>query len=246
MARWPQAGLVLAMLAAVAFLVAIYAVYLAREAWIAGKIAALSGAVTREHPCVATESDRRRLYLIGDSTLARWPTKTLDANWEVVNCGVGGETSAQLARRFENFDFVRPQDAVLIASGMNDLVAAAFFDGPKAEEIRQQTTERLLDLATAARVRSRSVLLATLVPPSRPSLPRRLVWKESLRDLAARVNGDLRAAKAAGRIEIVDFAAALDSGDRRTPDMFREDTVHLNAAGYAKLTAAVHRALPAP
>jgi lysophospholipase L1-like esterase len=246
MARWPQGGLVLAFLAAAAFLVAIYAVYLAREAWIADKIAALSAAPSGERPCLAKESDRRRLYLIGDSTLARWPAKSFDASWEVINCGVGGETSAQLARRFENFDFVRPQDAVLIASGLNDLVAAAFFDDTRAEEIRRKTTEQLLDLATAAGVRTRSVLLATLVPPSRPSLLRRLVWKESLRDLVAEANSALRAAKAEGRIEIVDFAAALDSGDRRTPDIFREDTLHLNAAGYARLAAAVQRALPAP
>jgi lysophospholipase L1-like esterase len=42
------------------------------------------------------------------------------------------------------------------------------------------------------------------------------------------------------------FAAALDSGDRRTPELFREDTLHLNSAGYVRRTAAVRRALPAP
>ncbi|WP_294540711.1 SGNH/GDSL hydrolase family protein [uncultured Rhodoblastus sp.] len=246
MARWPQGGPILAILAAAAGIFALYSVYLAREAWIAGRIAALSGAPAGGHSCAGAESGLRRLYLIGDSTLARWPAKSFGAGWEVINCGIGGETAAQLARRFENFDFVRPQDAVLIAAGLNDLVAAAFFDGAKAKEIREQTTRGLTGLAHAASLRSRHVLLATLVPPSRPDLMRWLVWKESVRDLVAEANGALRGAKLDGRIEIVDFAAALDSADRRTPDIFRADTLHLNEAGYARLAEAVRRALPDP
>ena len=243
MPRWPQGGLVLAILATALVLVAFYS---ARNAWIAGKIAALSAPVSRRVPCAAKESDRRRLYLIGDSSLARWPTEDLDAHWDVINCGVGGETAAQLARRFENFDFVRSQDVVLISSGGNDLGAAVFLDAAAAGQIVEKTTDGLIDLAKAASARSRLVLLATLIPPSRPSLARLAVWKESVRDFVFSANARLRKADRDGRIQIVDFAAALDSGDRRTPDVYRGDSVHLNAAGYARLTEAVNRLLPAP
>jgi lysophospholipase L1-like esterase len=44
-------------------------------------------------------------------------------------------------------------------------------------------------------------------------------------------------------VGVVDFSAALGAGDRRTPDKFRADTLHLNPLGYDRLTSALYRAL---
>jgi hypothetical protein len=42
-----------------------------------------------------------------------------------------------------------------------------------------------------------------------------------------------------GRVELVDFAAALDSDDRRTPTNYRIDALHVNAIGTERLAKAV-------
>jgi lysophospholipase L1-like esterase len=42
---------------------------------------------------------------------------------------------------------------------------------------------------------------------------------------------------------VVDFSAALGAGDRRTPERFRADTLHLNPLGYDRLASALYRAL---
>jgi lysophospholipase L1-like esterase len=220
-----------------------------RESWIARKVESLSGAGPIGGKCAPgappAVGARPRLFLIGDSAMSRWPPGLIDAKWDIVNCGMGGETTGHLVRRIDNFDFVRSKDVVLIAAGVNDLVAASFIDPAGADKAIEQTLRHLSELAQAAGASARLVLLATLVPPSRPSLIRLPVWRESLRDFVARVNEKTRTA---GRknIVIVDFAAALETNDRRTPDAFRHDTLHLNASGYARLAETLNKALPPP
>jgi len=44
-------------------------------------------------------------------------------------------------------------------------------------------------------------------------------------------------------VGVVDFSAALSVDDRRTPDKFRVDTLHLNPLGYDRLASALYLAL---
>jgi lysophospholipase L1-like esterase len=197
-------------------------------------------------PLDATGDDRQRVFMIGDSSLSRWPPGALDQHWNFVNCGRGGETSVQLARRFPNFDFIGENDVVLISAGINDLTAATFLDAATAKTVVEQTSGRLIALAQNASARSRHVLLATIIPPSRPSLARLPVWRESIREFVAQANAKIRLAARNEKLEIVDFSAALGSDDRRTPNVFRDDTLHLNDLGYHRLAEVLSRALPAP
>ncbi len=201
------------------------------------------------NPCApAADSDgsRPRLYLIGDSSLARWPTNNFAADRETVDCSLGQETAARLARRFANFDFLRPQDVALISSGLYDLVAASFLDSERARDKVEQTTRILLDLAQSAKARDGRVLLATLIPPSAPDATRRVAWREPLRDLIAQANERLRGSAPNDGIEIIDFAAALNSDDRTTPNNYRVDALHVNAIAIKRLAKAVDHALSAP
>jgi lysophospholipase L1-like esterase len=218
-----------------------------RKTAIDAKIAALSDPVLT--PCAPpADSDNRRprLYLIGDSSLTRWPTKNFAEDWETINCSLGQEPATGLSRRVANFEFLRPQDAVLISSGLYDLVAASLLDSARASEAVEQTTRVLLDVAQSANDKDRRVLLATLIPPSAPDATRRVKWREPLRDLIAQANVRLRQSTPSGRIEIVDFAAALNSDDRTTPNNYRVDSLHVNAIGNKRLADAVEQALSAP
>jgi len=197
-------------------------------------------------PAADSDGSRPRLYLIGDSSLSRWPTDRFAADREIVDCSLGQETAARLARRFANFDFLRPQDAALISSGLYDLVAASFLDSERAREKVEQTTKILLDLAQSAKTRDGRVLLATLIPPSGRDVGRRVAWREPLRDLIAQANERLRGSAPNGGIEIIDFAAVLDSDDRTTPNNYRIDALHVNAIANKRLAAAVEHALAAP
>jgi len=217
-----------------------------RKASVDARFAALSDAARAACSAPADPDQGPRLYLIGDSSLSRWPAGAFAPGWETINCSLGRETAAQLARRFTNFDFLRPRDAALISSGLYDLVAASFFEDARAGEAVGQTTGILLDLARAASARDARVLLATLIPPSERDTTRRAIWRDSLRDLIADANARLRGMTLGGRIELVDFAAALNTDDRTTANNYRIDALHVNAIGNKKLATVVEHALSTP
>jgi hypothetical protein len=241
--RAPRIGLVLAFfamaLASAAFIVARKTAIDASKATLSDPARIACG------PPSESDGEIPRLYLIGDSSLSQWPTENFAKDFETVNCSLGQETAARLSTRLKKFDFLRPQDAVLISSGLYDLVAASLRDSTRARAAVEQTTQILLDLSRTAKARDARVLLATLIPPSGPDVSRRVKWREPLRDLVALANARLREASRDGLIEIVDFAAALDSGDRVTPGNYRIDALHVNSIANQRLAKAVENALAA-
>ncbi len=224
------------------------AVYVGREAWIARKLAYLDGLHPAFNKCSgsepASEAVRKRLYVVGGATAHDWPLYELDARYEAVDCGVGGETTAQLARRFDRFDFLRSGDVVLLAAGIHDAIGASFLSPEKRAEQAEKTVARLADLARAAHEAGGFVIVATIPPPSRPDWLRRPVWREEMRDFTEKANAGLRAERWGQGIALLDVAAALGGDDRRTPDAYRGNGWRINDSGFAALSAAVNRALP--
>jgi len=220
---------------------ALYSPLAARAAWVRAKIAALSSPPSLVfadiNATVPSKGARPRLVLIGDSRISRWSTDALAGRWEILNRGIGGETAAQLAARFQSDAIALDPDVIVIEAGINDLVAASHLDAPSRQSIVQQTVDTLRGLAHRAAESGCHVLLATIIPPARPEIWRLPVWNESVRDLVAEANTRLRRSQLPARTGVIDFSAALaDAGDRWIPDAYRFDTLHLNAAGYQRLT----------
>jgi lysophospholipase L1-like esterase len=221
--------------------------FVARRTWIDRKVAALHAPPARQfvdaNAGLPAGDGRVRVVLTGDSSIARWPKIDLPDEWAFVNRGVGGETTGQIAGRFDADALALQPDVIVLWAGINDLVAAEFLEPAARQTTIDATVERLSELARRGAAHGARVLLATIVPPSRPELLRWPVWREGLRDAVAEVNQRLRAFGAASGIEIVDFSAALSSDDRRTPDAYRVDALHLNATAYRKLSDVLGRAL---
>ena len=181
------------------------------------------------------------MVLIGDSSIARWPMERLSERWQFVNRGVG-ETIGQVALRFDADALSLDPDAIVLSVGGSDLMAD--FLGPAARwAVIDRTCETLKHLSRRAAERGIPVLIATLAPPSSPDILRLPVWRESVRDSVAEVNQRLRRYGSQLGVGVVVFSATLGAGDRRTPDNFRADTLHLNPLGYDRLASAPHRAL---
>lgn len=234
----------------IGFVVAFFAAAVAPAIFVAARKTAIDArSDLARTPCAPppnSDGVRPRLYLIGDSSLTGWSATNFAERWETIDCSLGQETAARLAQRLPNFDFLRPQDAALISSGLYDLVAASLADSARASAAVEQTTSALLMLARSASASDARVLLATLIPPSARDENRRERWREPLRDLVAQANQRLRHSTPSGRIELVDFAAALGSDDRVTPSNYRIDALHVNAIANKRLADAVERALDAP
>jgi lysophospholipase L1-like esterase len=221
--------------------IALAAAFVARASWIKTKIAALSSPpstyYTEENKGLSPKDQRLRVVLIGDSRIARWPTSAIGDQFEVINRGIGGETVAQMARRFDRDAIALKPDVVMIESGMNDLVAASFMDSDAARAVIRQTTQTLLRLTQETSASGAHVLLATIIPPARPELLRWPVWNNSVRAAVAEANGNLRRAVMPDGARLIDLSAPFTAGDDRfLPDEFRLDALHLNQAGYDRLT----------
>jgi lysophospholipase L1-like esterase len=218
-----------------------------RRAWITHKIAALTAPPARsfakENAALPEKGNRLRVVLIGDSSVARWPMEGLNDRWRLVNRGVGGETVRQVAQRFDADALDLSSDIVVVSAGLNDLVAADFLEPVARRAAIDRICETLEILSRRGAARGIRTLIATIPPPSLPDILRLPVWRGSVRDSVAEVNERLRKSSAQSGMELIDFSAALDAGDRRMPDAFRADTLHLNRSGYDRLSSAHYRVL---
>jgi len=222
--------------------IALYVAFTTRVEWINRKIAALSSPPSSSFALanakVPPKGAKARIVLIGDSRVARWPLGALAERWDVINRGVGGETTTQLAARFYVDAIALDPDLIIIESGVNDLVAASFMDDASKELVAHKTADTLRQLAQQAAESGHRILIATIIPAARPEILRLLVWKESLRDLIEQVNTELRQSHFPDRTDLIDFSSMLISNDdnRRMSNDYRLDTLHVNKAGYEHLT----------
>jgi lysophospholipase L1-like esterase len=164
--------------------------------------------------------------------MEEWGLPRLD-RWRVFNAGVGGLTTGQIRLRAVHvFGAIRP-DVVVLESGINDL---------KFLGLRPDLASEIVSLAfsnTVATVKESvrhgcKVLVLTTWPAGRPSLARRLVWSREIAPAVDHYNSLLRTlANPSTGVFVVDLLqrAGLEPG----PALYR-DTLHLNAATYARLT----------
>jgi hypothetical protein len=221
-----------------------------RDAWIARKLAYLDGFDAATNKCFgvepASEAVQRRVYLIGDSTVHEWPLVGFDSRYEPVDCGMFSETTAQLVKRFDRFDFLHAGDVVVLTSGLYDAVGASFSAPERLDGLAEKAADRLFQLALLARGQGGRVLVTTVLPPFDPELLRRPFWHESQRDFTERVNADLRGKPWGAGLELIDLARLLGGDDRRSPDIWRRNGLRLNAQGYRALTEDINRRLAEP
>jgi lysophospholipase L1-like esterase len=185
-----------------------------------------------------------RIILIGDSHAALWSGFGANKGWEVINRGIGGETTAQLAYRFHADATELDPDLIVLQAGSNDLVAASLASEPRAEEIVARTILNLKQLAKEVSNHHIPLIITTAFPPGRPSLLRRFVWNDRILAYTADVNSALLAWQPSAGIQVLDLAPILGKTTLRA-SFQRGDGRHLNEAGYDALNGAVEAAVAA-
>lgn len=178
-----------------------------------------------------------RVVLIGDSRVCPMKLPGLEDVCEIVNRGISGETSAQLALRIEQDALALNPDVIVIQSGINDLVAGMGCRS-QASSITRQMILHLQQMACSASAAGSRVVLLTVFPPARPDPMRRLVWDESIRAEIMKVNNTLLEWQAPTGVKVGDAARIFGS---RTilPEDYSLNTLHLNTAGYERLNEAL-------
>jgi len=168
-----------------------------------------------------------RVIFIGDSITEGWNLAGLALpRLEMLNRGIGGQTTPQMLLRFRQ-DVVELKPAVVhILAGTNDLAGNT---GPTTLQAIEDNLMSMVEIAAANHVR---VVLGS-VPPAL-DFPWRPGGQPAPRIVA--LNAWTRAYARRRKLVYADYYSALADSRRGIKSALSDDGVHPNAAGYAVMT----------
>jgi lysophospholipase L1-like esterase len=189
------------------------------------------------------------LAMFGDSRVAMWKTPSALTNWDVVNLGIGYQTTAQALPRFD-YDVAPLHPAVVVFEiGVNDLKDLSMFP-ERRDEIVRACEENIAAMVAKARGIGARVVLATVFDLGDAAIWRRPFWTPApVAAAIMEVNAFLRTL-ANGDVVLFETAPVLDDVAGKVRASYQVDHLHIVPAGYdalnEKLVSIVRAFPPSP
>lgn len=186
------------------------------------------------------------LAMFGDSRAAMWTSPAALTEWQVVNLGVGFQTTAQALLRFDYDVAPFHPTVVVLEVGVNDLKDLPMFP-ERRDAIVSACEENIAELVSKARALGAEVVLATIFDLGSAALWRRPFWTPA--PVAAAISEVNTFVRSLGRDGVVVFETApvLDDASGAVRAAYQADHLHLVPAGYAALNerlVSIVRAFP--
>lgn len=163
----------------------------------------------------------------GDATsqYAYWLMKA-HPDWDVVNQGINGERSDEIAARFDEDVIAKKPAIVVVIAGVNDI-----YQGRPAPHVKDQ----LAAMYARARVTGIAVVAGTIIPYNRATADQNACMHE--------VNAWIRAQADTGLVTFADTRAAVAAPGN--PDLLvsSPDGLHPDADGYRRMADAIAPAI---
>lgn len=191
---------------------------------------------------LSQEKTQPRIVMFGESRCSMWQLEP-PKNWgevEIVNRGIGGETTPQIKRRLEADVIALDPDLVILQMGDNDLKTMAMLKGQK-DWIIEETYENITEIASKLGDSGIQVLITTIFPPAEIELLRAPLWSPEVNESIDLVNQRLLAFESPN-VTVVDCDAFLRKGDYIDP-RFAIDTLHINLEGYKALNSGLENTI---
>lgn len=182
------------------------------------------------------DAARPLVVFLGDSRAQDWPAPALDG-LAFLNRGIGAQTCAQVAGRFDAHIAPLQPDVLVLQVGINDLKTIPLFPD-QSQTIAAGSAACIRQLVGQARAVGAAVVLTTVFPVGAPPLERRLFWSDDIAQAVTDVNAQLRAL-ADDSLIVLDAYNLLADDDGLLRPEYSQDELHLNAAGYAVLNEAL-------
>ncbi|NTU78337.1 MAG: SGNH/GDSL hydrolase family protein [Chloroflexales bacterium] len=174
----------------------------------------------------------RRVVFFGDSRADWWRPLPQLPGVQCLSRGLPGASSAYVLQRFHALVAPLRPDIVVVQAGVNDLVELTLGHRERMQVVA--ATRRSIEAVVArARDLGAGVILTTIFPLARGPLPDTVVQRA-----IAELNRDLLGLAAAD-VQVLDSVAVLAGPDGYVRDAYADDELHLGAAGYAALNAAL-------
>ena len=177
-------------------------------------------------------TDATTVVFFGDSRAATWPSPDI-GGFAFINRGVGGETSAQGALRFDHhIEPLRPQ-IIVIQTGINDLKTIPLFPEGEAD-ITRNCAANIEQIVAKSKGMGAIVIVTTIFPIGEVPLDRRPFWSDDVGAAIDEVNTHLWSLEGEG-IHVLDGYGTLVGSDGKIKPEYSHDLLHLNDAGYERL-----------
>jgi lysophospholipase L1-like esterase len=176
-----------------------------------------------------------RVLLFGDSRAESWTSPELEGV-EVLNRGIGGQTTAQLLGRMEADVLALEPDVVVLQAGVNDLKTMAFFPG-RADSILIDCKTNLREVVRICRESGAQVVITTIFPVGNIEVVReQLFWSDAVEAGILSVNADLnRLAQSDSSLWLFDTRPLLAEEGNKVLSRWQKNFLHLNIYGYQQL-----------
>lgn len=209
--------------------------FYAREAQV--RIEPISDRYAEENAMVRSRAKSKpRIVMFGESRCGMWRAYPAQ-NWgdvEIINRGIGGETTPQIMRRLEDDVLSLDPDLVILQMGDNDLKTMAVLPGTKSKTI-ELTYENITSIAKRISDRGIQVIVTTIFPPAPIEILRTPLWSDEVNESIDLVNRRL-ISFSYPRVQVADCDPILRQGKYIKPE-YSIDTLHLKQAGYEALNS---------
>jgi lysophospholipase L1-like esterase len=178
-----------------------------------------------------------RVVFFGDSRAQNWPAPTGLSRLQFINRGIGHQTTAQVLERFDRHVGALHPHIIVLEAGVNDLTKINFFP-ERREKIVDDCKKNIHAVVERARAADAKVVLVTVFPLGRVPLVRRAFWSSDVAKAVAEVNTYVRSLAKDG-VVVLESELLLPDANGETRADLSFDFMHLNAAGYDALNAAL-------
>ena len=189
-----------------------------------------------------TPENSPKVVFFGDSRAVGWSKPEL-TEFQFINRGVGGQTSAQVLGRFDQHVAILNPDIIVIQVGINDLRMLPRSPNTRKDIVKncQQNIEQIVQKAQEIGAK---VILTTVFPLGEGNIPlkQRLFWpsiNQMQQDINA-VNDYIKTLES--DVVILDAYALLKSQGENYPNYYK-DLLHLNGRGYKFLNQQLSKLL---
>lgn len=176
--------------------------------------------------------------LYGDSRSLSWPDPGFE-QYQVINRGIGNQSSTQAALRFSHHAAPLKPDTILIQTCVNDLKTIPLFPAQR-ELIISDCKNNISQLVNDAAAIGTQVLLSTVFPLGDIPFERRVLGfhEPVIIDAIDDVNEYILGLEGQ-HVRIFDSYALLKGEGRKISSEYSRDWLHLNEQGYQHLNQAL-------
>ncbi|MGC9395977.1 MAG: SGNH/GDSL hydrolase family protein [Anaerolineae bacterium] len=180
-----------------------------------------------------SDTNQQRVVFFGDSRAYSWPAITELDTYQLVNRGIGNETTAQALERFDAHVAPLNPDIVVVQVGINDLKTIPLFPEQKAS-ITADCKANIAAIVAKASDLEAQVVVTTIFPLGRVPLERRLFWSSDVAETIDEVNAYILTL-AEERVVVFDTSIVLANERDVVQKAYSQDLLHLTPEGYTAL-----------